>query len=93
MIVRNSVIKGYHRFQIRPPFNTPPTRLHVEPEYTNIHDICACLGWLPPQDSFPDNIYHSITDEKRQLKLEDMAGLPIHGGESRNTTTTTMTDI
>ena len=37
----------------------------------------ACLVWLPPQDSFPKNIYHSITDEKRQLKLEDIAGLPI----------------
>ena len=77
MILRNSVIKGYHAFQIRPPFTTPPTCLHVEPEYTNIHDICACLVWLPPLDSFPDNIHHSITDEKRQLKLEDIAGLPI----------------
>ena len=70
-------MKGYHAFQIRPPFTTPCARLHVEPEYTNIHDICACLVWLPPLDSFPENIHHSITDEKHQLKLEDIAGLPI----------------
>ena len=35
------------------------------------------MVWLPPLDSFPDNIHHSITDVKRQLKLEDIAGLPI----------------
>jgi len=35
------------------------------------------LVWLPPLDSFPKEMHNFTTDEKRQLKLEDVAGLPI----------------
>ena len=77
MVLRNSVIKGYHFFQIRPPNTTPPTQLLVQPEYTNIHDECASLVWLPELDTFPDHMHSLITDEKRQLKLQDVANLPI----------------
>ncbi|KAH3748305.1 hypothetical protein DPMN_182743 [Dreissena polymorpha] len=77
MVLRNSVIKGYHFFQIRPPNTTPPTQLLVQPEYTNIHDECASLVWLPELDTFPDHMHSLITDEKRQLKLKNVAGLPI----------------
>lgn len=64
-------------FRIRPPLTTLHTLLPIEPEYTNIHDICACLVWLPPLESFTDNTHEMVTDEKRQLKLSDVAGLPI----------------
>lgn len=77
MTLRTSVIKGYHAFQIKPPSTTPPTRLTIEPEYTYIHDINACLVCLPPLDSLPGHMHSAMTDEKRQLRLEDVAGLPI----------------
>ena len=67
MILSNSVIKGYHAFKIRPPITTPPTRLQVEPEYTNIHDTDACLVWLPSLESFPESLHGTVTDDKRQL--------------------------
>lgn len=75
--IQNSVIKGYHAYKIRPPITTPSTKLVVEPEYTNIHDLNACLVWLPPLANFPEDIHAMMTDEKRQLRLEDVAGLPI----------------
>ncbi|XP_060599394.1 uncharacterized protein LOC132752999 [Ruditapes philippinarum] len=77
MVLKKSVIKGYHAFQIRPSSTTPPTRLTVEPEYTNIHDTDACLVWLPPLESFQTLLHDSVTDQKRQLRLRDVAGLPI----------------
>ena len=77
MTLKHSVIKGYHAFEIRPPMTTPPTLLNVEPEYTNIKDESACLVWIPPLDLFTRDQHLMTTDEKRQLKLEDVAGLPI----------------
>ncbi|XP_060569524.1 uncharacterized protein LOC132727941 [Ruditapes philippinarum] len=69
MVLKKSVIKGYHAFQIRPPSTTPPTRLTVEPEYTNIHDTDACLVWLPPLESFQTLLHDSVTDQKTQATV------------------------
>ncbi|KAH3728678.1 uncharacterized protein LOC127853153 [Dreissena polymorpha] len=77
MVLRYSVINGYHFFQTRPPNFTPPTQLLVQPEYTNIHDECASLVWLPELDFIPNHMHSLLPDEKRQLKLQDVAGLPI----------------
>lgn len=77
VILKNSVIKGYHVFKIRPPYTNPATRLTVDREYTNRHDEHACLVWLPALDTFSIDMHNMFTDEKRQLKLTDIAGLPI----------------
>lgn len=74
MTLKHSVVKGYHAFEIRPPMATKPL-LSVEPEYTNIRDVCACLVWIP--ELFSEDQLGMITDEKRHLKLEDVAGLPV----------------
>ena len=39
--------------------------------------VHVCLVWWPPLDSFPKEMHNLTTDEKRQLKLGDVAGLPI----------------
>ncbi|KAJ8315488.1 hypothetical protein KUTeg_007638 [Tegillarca granosa] len=75
--LKNSVIKGYHAFEIRPPMTTPPCPLTVEPEYTNIQDNCACLVWIPDLEYFSQDQLGMTTDEKRHFKLEDVAGLPL----------------
>lgn len=77
IIINKCVVKGYHAFKIRPPFTSPPTRLLVDREYSNIKDVNACLVWLPPLNKFPPHMHDNITDAKRQLKLSDIAGLPI----------------
>ncbi|KAH3866235.1 hypothetical protein DPMN_029294 [Dreissena polymorpha] len=77
MTLKNSVIKGDHAFEIRPPMILPHCPLNVEPEYTNIKDVCACLVWIPELDFFAPDIHGIITDDKRHLKLTDVAGLPI----------------
>lgn len=64
-------------FQIRPPTTNPPTQLTIDREYTNTHDANACLVWLPPLENFPEDIHDKFTDEKRQLLLSDVAGLPV----------------
>lgn len=75
--LENSVIKGYHDYKIRPPNTDPVTRLLVDKEYTNIHDICACLVWIPPLSTFPQCQHEILTDEKRHLLLKDVADLPV----------------
>lgn len=75
--LENSVIKGYHDYKIRPPNTDPVTRLLVDREYTNIHDICACLVWIPPLSTFPQCQHEILTDEKRHLLLKDVADLPV----------------
>ena len=77
VFLKNSVIKGYHVFQIRPPKTNPPTLLTIDREYTNTHDASACLVWLPSLETFPEDIHDQFTDEKRQLMLSDVAGLPV----------------
>ncbi len=73
----NSVIKGYHVYQIKPPVTTPATFLPVDLEYTNINDNDATLVWIPPLDSFSDDVHNLITDAKKHLQLKEVAGLPI----------------
>ncbi|KAH3712632.1 uncharacterized protein LOC127858876 [Dreissena polymorpha] len=65
MTLKNSVIKGYHAFEIRPPMILPRCLLNGEPEYTNIKDVCACLVWIPELDFFAPDIHGMITDDKR----------------------------
>jgi len=77
LTIENAVIKGFHVYNIRPPFMDPPTKLVVDREYSNTHDKSACLVWVPPLEDFPSNIHSMFTDETRQLKLEDIADLPI----------------
>ena len=74
MKLANAVIKRYLAFQIKPAVK--PVNLTVDREYTNIHDENACLVWLPPLDHFPKHMHSEYRDTKRQLKLEDIAGLP-----------------
>lgn len=77
IVIDKCVIKGYHAFKIRPPYVTPMPLLPVDREYSNTKDENACLVWLPPLSSFSSDIHDLVTDEKRQLKLSDVAGLPI----------------
>lgn len=39
--------------------------------------MCACLVWIPELELFSEDQLGMITDEKRHLKLEDVAGLPV----------------
>ena len=76
-MLENCVIKGYHAYQIKPPITDPPTKLRVDREYTNIVDKEACLVWLPDLETFNESIHDMVTDQRRQLQLLDIAGLPI----------------
>ena len=49
----------------------------IDREYSNEHDENACLVWLPPLNMFPPDIHDEFTDVRRQLKLRDIAGLPV----------------
>lgn len=64
--IKNSVIKGYHVYEIRPPMNLTdsPTRLPVDLEYTNITDQHASLVWIPELTYFPTDLHNVTTDEK-----------------------------
>ena len=74
MKVEDSVVKGYHHFQIKPPINTV---LKVDLEYTNVHDENAALVWIPPIEEFPSSMHGQVTHSQRFFKLIDIAGLPI----------------
>jgi len=76
-VLENSVVKGYHAYQIKPPITDPPTKLRVDREYTNIVDRDACLVWLPELEEFDEELHDVITDHQRHLKLSDIAGLPV----------------
>jgi hypothetical protein len=75
--LENSVIKGYHHYQIRPPMTQPKTLLSVDREYTNIHDLDACLVWIPPLTQFNTQLHDMVTDATRELTLRDIAALPL----------------
>ena len=77
ILLKNSVIKGYHAFKIRPPETDPRTELIVDREYSNIVDKDACLVWMPELSVFEKNLHGMITDKDRNLKLSDIAGLAI----------------
>ena len=72
-MIRNSVIKGFHHFKIKPPHSSN-FRLRVDREYANISDMHACLVWIP--ENIPETIHDLVTDEKRFLTLKDIVGLP-----------------
>ncbi|CAB3988958.1 Hypothetical predicted protein [Paramuricea clavata] len=60
VIVSNAVIKGYHKFQIRPPQNI---LLPVTKECGNCHDPHSCLVWIPEIDKIPKDLWNHVTDE------------------------------
>jgi hypothetical protein len=74
ILAKNSVVKGYHAFKIKPPSDT---QLIVDREYTNINDKDACLIWVPELTTFDPNLHDMVTDEQTNLRLSDIAGLPI----------------
>lgn len=53
IIVGDTLIKGYHKFQIRPP---QCVLLQVMKEYGNKHDPNACLIWVPKLDKISTNL-------------------------------------
>ena len=53
---------------------TNDLELQVDREYSNIHDVDACVVWVP--DNVPENMKNLVSDVKRGLKLSDIAGLP-----------------
>ncbi|KAH3781060.1 hypothetical protein DPMN_158885 [Dreissena polymorpha] len=71
MTLKNSVIKGYHVFMIRPFITSPPSQLIVDRDYSNKKDPDACLVWLPTLETFLKSSHNTVTDEKRQLTLSD----------------------
>jgi hypothetical protein len=71
--LKHSLIKGYHTYKIKPPI----CELPVDREYTNIHDTSACLVWVPPITDFAEHRQFEVTDNKRELTISDMAGLPM----------------
>lgn len=76
--IKNSVIKGYHVYEIRPPTVAMSTnRLMVDLEYINIVDPHVSLVWVPEISTFPNELHEITTDAKRHLQLKDIAGLPI----------------
>lgn len=76
VVVKNAVIKGYHVYKVRPPMS-PVTELTIAMEYSNPHDTNATLVWMPGLETFPVPQRSKVTDEKRMLKIEDIAGLPV----------------
>lgn len=70
IIIDKCVVNDYHAFKIRPFTSTPPVYLLIE-------NIQRCLGKDYPLKKFPLHVHNNITDEKRQLKVIDIAGLPI----------------
>lgn len=75
--LENSVIKGYHVYKIKTPITGPVTKLVVDREYTYIKDKDACLVWIPGLSESDITLHDMVTDDKRQLKLSDIAALPI----------------
>ena len=70
-------IKGYHLHQVKPPMIDLPISLPVEMEYSNIKYLNACLVWMPKLENLNKNIHDMVTDSKRFLYLNDIAGLPV----------------
>ena len=73
-MIRNCVIKGVHKYKIRPPLNL---NLLVEKEYDNIKDAQACLIWLPDPEDLTEDQLNSIYNPAKRLTLKDVAGLPV----------------
>ena len=75
--LKNSVVKGYHVYKIKPPMTDPATRLVIDREYSNPRDPNACLVWVPPLSDMPKEVHNIYTDMKTYLKVSDIAGLPV----------------
>lgn len=77
VVLKNSVIKIYHIYKVKPPMTNPATRLSVEREFSNPRDPSACLVRIPPLSDMSTDLHDMYTDPKRYLKVSDIAGLPI----------------
>lgn len=73
IIIDKCVVNDYHAFKIRPFTSTPPVYLLIE----NIQRCHCMFGKAYPLKKVPQHVCNNITDEKRQLKVIDIAGLPI----------------
>lgn len=73
IIIDKFVVNDYHACKIRPFTSTPPVYLLIE----NIQRCLCMFGIDYPLKKFPLHVHNNITDEKRQLKVIDIAGLPI----------------
>ena len=77
VVLKNSVVKGYHVYKLKPLMTNPATRLVVQREYSNPRDPSACLVWVPPLSDMPEDIHDMYTDIKCFLKVSDIADLPV----------------
>jgi hypothetical protein len=59
--IKHSVIKGNHELKIRQQLQLT---LCIDREYTNIHDVSACLVWLP--DTVSDNDQFDCVTESQE---------------------------
>lgn len=73
IIIDKCVVNDYHAFKIRPFTSTPPVYLLI----VNIQRCLCMFGIDYPLKKFPLHVHNNITDEQRQLKVIDIAGLPI----------------
>ncbi|KAK2558708.1 hypothetical protein P5673_018913 [Acropora cervicornis] len=74
IVIENALIKGYHKFQIRPP--PPALLLPVTKEYGNRHDPHACLVWVPEIEKTPSSLWNHETDETCGERVRTINGLP-----------------
>lgn len=77
VVLKNSVIKGYHIYKVKHPTTNSATRLTVEKEFSNPRNPSACLVWIPPLSDMSTDLHDMYTDPKRYLKVSDVAGLPV----------------
>ena len=78
VVLKNSVVKGYHVYKLKPLMTNPATRLVVQREYSNPRDPSACLVWVPPLSAMQEDIHDMYTDIKSFLKVSaDIADLPV----------------
>ncbi|XP_077983099.1 uncharacterized protein LOC144437939 [Glandiceps talaboti] len=70
--ILNAVIEGYHVFQTHPPENV---ELLIKKEYGNGEH--SLMIYLPELADIPEGMHDVITDDVRQLKLAQVASLPM----------------
>lgn len=76
--LKNSVIKGYHLYEIRPPLNLTDSlnKITCRSRVYKFNWPTCISAWFGFQ-SFPTDLHNVITDVERNLKLSDISGLPV----------------
>ncbi|XP_070552299.1 uncharacterized protein [Ptychodera flava] len=72
--IKNAAIKGYHVYQVRAPEGL---HLVVKKEYGNPHDQYALMIYVPELVDIEASMHNIVTDDKRDLVLQQVAGLPM----------------